>query len=514
MVYRFDRQWHGEVLSEDRVHTIDPLLGRRYPATDIPEAARRIYERNRVRILADVNAAPVPVLPALSPLTGQKLDMSMCALRSASSLHVRQLADMDVRATLVVSLMVAGKLWGLVSCHHHAPRCLPFEMRVLCDLLAEAVATRIAALESATRGKADLAVRRLEQNLAEAIQRRGDWQTALFDSAQSLLQPLNATGAVLLFDGSVFATGNVPESRHVRKIGDWLDRGMSDQVTSTSSLGLDAPEFEPLKEMASGLIATKLSRDPGEYLLWFRPGDPKSWTDTDLITAKLIGETVQDVVLQFRSVSVLIAHEQLARVERQVRVSEIPVVIADADKNILLIDDAFKKLLGPTVAAPTHLSELPACFRDAPAFRRHLRDLCENGLTWRGEAHTSRSNIPLLVRADPVFSSPGKVSGFMLLFTNLAQQKAAEAARSTFQQHLLKGASAPNSRKGSNADKVMQSLLSSVVQNAQIAALEIADGSDAAQLPQMLDSVRQSVARTKRALEQLVIHANSGSTPD
>ena len=170
--------------------------------------------------------------------------MSMCTLRSASPIHVQYLKNMGVRATLVVSLMVGGKLWGLVSCHHNAPRELPVEIRMECELLAEAVAIRIAALESFVRGQAEMAVRRLEQRLIEAIPREGDWRTALFDSPPSLMQPLGATGAALLFEGQVLVAGNVPGTQEVRDIGLWLDGrprvAGPIQVIATASLGMDS----------------------------------------------------------------------------------------------------------------------------------------------------------------------------------------------------------------------------------------------------------------------------------
>jgi two-component system, chemotaxis family, sensor kinase Cph1 len=98
----------------------------------------------------------------------------------------------------VVSLMVNGKLWGLVSCHHAVPRFVHFEVRAVCELLAEAVATRIAALESFAQAQAELSVRRLEQRMIRAISREGDWRGALFDGSNILLEPVQATGAVLL----------------------------------------------------------------------------------------------------------------------------------------------------------------------------------------------------------------------------------------------------------------------------------------------------------------------------
>ena len=553
MVYRFDEQGHGEVFAEERLDTLEPFLGNRYPASDIPQIARRLYERNRVRMLADIHYIPVPIVPEVSPLTGQPLDMSLCLLRSISPIHVQYLKNMGVSATLVVSLMVGERLWGLISCHHYSPRTVTYGTRVVCDLLAEAVSTRIAALESSMRGQAEMAVRRLEQRLIEAIPREGDWRTALFDSAQYLLQPLRATGAALLFEGQVMATGEVPGTLQIREIGTWLDEKSSDPVIATASLGIDEPRFEPLRSVASGVAAAALSGSPGEYLLWFRPervrtvtwgGDPNKavvvgnspmdlsprrsfsqwhqvvdrtsdpWTEADLAAARLIGDTVRDVVLQFRSVAMLIAQEQLDRVRRQVCVSESPAVVADADGTILLLNDAARALLSPSEPDPRRLLDLPQFFAEPDEFRRRLLDVCERKLTWRGEVTTRRQAKPLLVRADPVFSGPGRISGYVLLFTELNQQKAAEAARQRFQERILERSRLVSNRIDAMADLALQNLLSSVVENAQLAALEITDGVDMARMPEMLDSVRASVARTKRALDHLVWHANSISTQE
>jgi len=126
-----------------------------------------------------------------------------------SPIHVQYLKNMGVAATLVASLVVSGRLWGLVACHHYSPRAVQYEIRAACELLTETVATRIAALESFVESQAELSVRRLEQRMVEAVSREGDWRAALFDSLQSLLHPLDATGAALLFEGQVHTVGEV-----------------------------------------------------------------------------------------------------------------------------------------------------------------------------------------------------------------------------------------------------------------------------------------------------------------
>ena len=241
MVYRFDDEGHGEVFSERRKPELEAYLGNRYPATDIPQMARRLYERTRVRVLVDVNYEPVPLQPRLSPITGHDLDMSLCFLRSMSPIHLQYLKNMGVGATLVISLVVGGKLWGLVACHHYEPRFIHFELRAVCELLAEAIATRIAALESFAQSQSEIFVQRLEQRMIEAMSREGDWRAAIFDSSQSILQPLGASGSALIYEGQIISTGEVPGTQEIREIGAWLDTRRDPSVLATASLGLDLP---------------------------------------------------------------------------------------------------------------------------------------------------------------------------------------------------------------------------------------------------------------------------------
>ena len=548
MVYRFDDDGHGEVVAEQRRDDLEPYLGNRYPASDIPQIARRLYVRNRVRVLVDIGYTPVPLEPRLSPLTGSDLDMSLCALRSISPMHVQYLQNMGVGASLVASLMVGGRLWGLVSCHHSAPKPVPFPIRAACELLAEAVGTRIAALESFVQAQAELAVRRLEQRMIEAIGREGDWRGALFDQPQTLLQPLGANGAVLLFEGQVLNAGEVPGTAELRDLGAWLDtqpRG----VIARTALGTEEPRFAALAPGTAGLLATPVSEEPGEWLVWFRPeqvqtviwgGDPfkpvivgndptqlsprrsfakwhqvvegtaEGWTPTDIATARLIGDTVTDVVLQFRAVRMLIALDQLEQVRRQVGAAEQPAVVADAEGRVLLANAAFGRLLPASLdAPPERLTDLLPHFADRADVAMRLRDVLQNGRSWRGEV-TLRGpdgDRPLLLRADPVFSAPERVLGFVLLFTDLADRKAVEIARRRFQEGILQGQRLRAGPLESKSDLVFRTLLQAVVENAQLAALEITEGVELSRIPEMLDQVRASAARAAEVLEGLIRHA-------
>ncbi|MFO0580401.1 MAG: GAF domain-containing protein [Polyangia bacterium] len=557
MVYQFDEEGHGKVFSEEKRPELEPLLGNRYPASDIPQIARRLYERNRVRMLVDVNYQPVPLLPRLSPLTGRELDMSLCAIRSMSPIHIQYLKNMGVCATLVASLMVGGRLWGLVACHHYQPRHIQFELRATCELLAEVIGTRIAALESFAQSQAELEVRRLEQRMIESISRDGDWRSALFDSSRSVLKSVGASGMALLLEDQVLSTGEVPGTQELRALSRWLDnkRLQPGGLFATASLAQAEPGFAPLTRVASGLVATAVSSEPGDYLLWFRPeqiqtvtwggnpfkaviigdspsdlsprrsfaqwhqvveGTSEPWAPAALTTARLIGDTVSDVVIQFRSVRMLIAQHQLELVQKRVQRAEHAVIIADADGRILLASQAFLALLPPPQqpGPPTlnHLEDLPPLFEGLAAVQRRLHELVRRHQTWRGEAELRSAAgraRPVLVRADPVFSAPGRALGFIVVVSDMSERKAADAARRRLQERIIDGNRFASGLLASRADLLYQNLLSTIVENAQLAALEITDGVEVARMPELLDGVRGSVDRAAELLSHLRRHAAS-----
>ena len=545
MVYRFDDEGHGEIFSEVKEADLEAFLGNRYPATDIPQIARQLYIRNRVRVLVDVGYEPVQLRPRLSPITGQDLDMSMASLRSHSPIHVQYLKNMGVAATLVASLVVGGKLWGLLACHHYKPRFLHYQVRLVCDLLCEVIATRIAALQSFQQAQAELSVRRIEQRLVQAVAREGDWRGALFDNPEALLQPMHATGAALLYEDKVISTGDVPGTKQLREVGEWLDTRPRARAIATSSLVQEAPEFADIVDVAGGVLAAPLSTMPGEYIVWFRPerikhvtwgGDPHKpmvigddpadlsprrsfakwhedvegtcdpWSAADLAAARIIGETLRDVIAQFRSVQLLIAQDQLEAVSRQLRESEQPVIIADANGRILRTNESFEELLPDAHTHLQRVQDLPVLFTDPSGVRRTIEGLLSHRRVWRGEVslkNKRNESIPLFLRADPVFSSPERVLGFVLLFTDLTDQRLADDARRECMEETAARGSMLNRRLNAPGGFPYQNLIGSIIENAELATLEIGDTADPARMRNMLECIQSSVHRTTDLLDHL-----------
>ncbi|MFL4990013.1 MAG: GAF domain-containing protein, partial [Microvirga sp.] len=113
LIYRFDDAWNGTVIAEDRNEVLPSYLDLRFPASDIPAQARELYRRNRLRIIPDANYAPVPI-QSRDPAP---LDLSDSVLRSVSPVHLEYMRNMGTLASMSISILRDGELWGLISCH-------------------------------------------------------------------------------------------------------------------------------------------------------------------------------------------------------------------------------------------------------------------------------------------------------------------------------------------------------------------------------------------------------------
>jgi PAS domain S-box-containing protein len=546
MLYRFDQEGHGQVIAERRNSGLESFLGNFYPSTDIPQIARRLYEFNRVRMLADVDYEAVPLSPQLSPITHDELDMSMSQLRSVSPIHLQYLRNMGVSATMVVSLMVGGKLWGLVSCHHYSPRFVSLEVRTTAVLLVEMMATRIAALEGYAKAEIEVSLRMLEKRIIEAIARDGDWTNALFSRSRELLKVVNATSAALCFEGDVYTSGDVPGTGDIKAFVRWLDENAPDRLFSSSSLSLDIPGFESFRSVASGVISMPVSSSGSEYLLWFRherrrtvawggnpnehevdvdhpeqlsprrsfakwyqlvEGTADAWTGTELTAAKWIGQSIEDMVYQFRAVRVLIAQEQMAHLTSDVRGAKQPVVVADSSGALLLVNNAFYQLLSEDHAELRTIYDLALVFKNREKIRDMLDILVRDQHTGRTEVEITNADKELrtlLLRADPVFADMGRVLGYVLFFADISDRKKIEQGKKKFQQSIVALAGDNKSVPSNRKDVLYHNLLSSAVNNAKLAAMEIGDDMDFDAVPQMLDSIKDSVSTTSELLRQLL----------
>jgi len=282
MVYRFLPDDSGVIVAEDAAPGLESFLGLHYPASDIPAQARELYRRNWLRVIPDIDYVPAPLMPATNKRLATPIDMSHCSLRSVSPIHVEYLRNMGISASLSASIVCQDRLWGMLVMHNYSPRHVSADLRVACEMFAQVFSLHVEAKLQAETSVLRLETRRIREQLVSRLNGVVDLGKAIAE--WDVLRYVNAAGAAVIIDGVMHSVGETPSPEQVAALVTWLN-GVNRPLFATDHLASAYPAAAAYPAQASGLLAVGLSREPRDYVLWFRPeigrtvrwaGDPSS----------------------------------------------------------------------------------------------------------------------------------------------------------------------------------------------------------------------------------------------
>ena len=269
MIYRFAPDGSGEVVAESARSGIGSFLGLHYPPTDIPRQARELYKRSLLRVITDIEAAPVSIVPTLDE-HGQPLDLSLSVLRSVSPIHIEYLRNMGVRASMSISILVEGELWGLVACHHYSPRCPSFERRSVAELFAQMFAMRLEVRERKEIVEYERRARDISDQLLGAV---ASDETLLNDPdwlLEILTRAIPADGLGVWINGNHAFAGKTPDSAGFAKIVRALNGAAAGRAFATDRIARLVPTAVDHASAVAGMLAIPISRTPRDYIILFR----------------------------------------------------------------------------------------------------------------------------------------------------------------------------------------------------------------------------------------------------
>ena len=352
LVYRFDEAGHGEVMAEAIDPGYDSYAGHHFPASDIPQQARALYLLNQFRLIADATYTPVPLRIIDRTLTPSDIDLSQAQLRSVSPVHLEYMRNMGTLASMSVSIVIEGKLWGLVSCHDHAPRFIGVSTRLACEHLGQLLALQIQSKESNHSVAERLALRQLMLEIVSHLADSDATLQQLVREPSLMLRVARATGAAVVLDDAVWSVGDVPAEDDVRMLAHWVT-GLGEEIYATHML---RDHYEPARDfqaVAAGVLAVSISQVHRHVILWFRPeivrtvtwaGNPRknaiasdgrihprlsfeswqesirgsavAWSDAEISAAGELRQALIGIVLRRAEEMAVVAHE-LTRVNKE-----------------------------------------------------------------------------------------------------------------------------------------------------------------------------------------------------
>jgi len=306
LIYQFDKDWNGAVVAEDRNEQLPSYLDLRFPESDIPAQARELYRRNRVRLIADSDYQPVPLLRSPAHADAAPTDLSLAMLRSVSPVHLQYMRNMGTGASMSVSLLNEGTLWGLVSCHNHVAKRVPYHVRTACEFIGQILSMQIALKERGAVVEARIARRAIQMRLLGRMAGDEDFMAALGRDEHSLLALTDARGAAIIHRGRCVRLGDCPAEEQVTALVAWLRaEHAGDDLFQTEMLPALWDPAHGFAAIASGVMAISISQLHDSFVLWFRPevmrtvrwgGEPKKQQIGGSLTPRLSFEAWKETV--------------------------------------------------------------------------------------------------------------------------------------------------------------------------------------------------------------------------
>lgn len=268
--YAFDEEGHGRVNAERVDRGYDAFLGLQFPASDIPAQARDLYVLNRIRVIPDAMYTPSRLVPPEWP-AGGPTDLSNVALRSVSPVHLEYMRNMGTMASMSISIVVEGRLWGMISCHNTDPLTVPVQTRVACDLLGKMVSLQVEAREAHADTERRLELRQLLVRMLSSMADHDSVARGLYHMPETFLNFAQASGAAIVSGDECLTFGETPDRMTIKALCTYIATLPERDVFHTDRMSQLDPDFEPVIEQASGVLAVSISELHANFILWFRP---------------------------------------------------------------------------------------------------------------------------------------------------------------------------------------------------------------------------------------------------
>jgi two-component system, chemotaxis family, sensor kinase Cph1 len=270
MIYKFAEDKHGEVIAES-TNRPDSFLGLHYPASDIPDPARRHFALNVMRSIPDINGAHINIIGQAGDVADESakrpLDLTFSKLRAVAPVHVEYLNNMGVGASLSISLLTNGALWGLVACHHYSTRLISSSRLRFAELLGGITSALLQSIENTNQLQKSITAEKSAFNIEQQARDGKPLKDLVVAHADDLMQLIDAQGLYLMLGGELISAGVVPKTGpDYSYLRARLDDGIA--VSSTLSEFIEIDE-EQLR-LSAGAALLNLSDDGEDYLVLLR----------------------------------------------------------------------------------------------------------------------------------------------------------------------------------------------------------------------------------------------------
>lgn len=268
LVYHFCPDGDAEVVAEHSAPGVEPHLGRRYAASDIPVQARELSPTALSRLVASATSAPVAILADPRAAVPPMLDLGASQLRAVPAPHREVMRHSGQASTFSLSLVTGGRMVGMIACAHRTERRIPYATREALEILANQISLHLSGMVEIARLERRNRIREVRATLLTQVELTPRIPDAVLRGSVTLLDLVPADGAVIHLDGEFHRIGQVPAAADLVEFAGVLDasRGLT---FSSSAIRLDHPELAATVPDFGAVLVRPFGRT-GDYVAWFR----------------------------------------------------------------------------------------------------------------------------------------------------------------------------------------------------------------------------------------------------
>ncbi|RZL61645.1 MAG: GAF domain-containing protein [Pedobacter sp.] len=223
---------------------------------------------NLTRLIANVNTNDSPIITFKE---NTPLDLTNGGLRAVSPIHIQYLKNMGVYSSFSISLIANGELWGLIACHNYSPKFIDYKAREGSKLIGEILSSALEYRQAEEDSEAVELFNSTAIVLSEHLNRDKYLVDALTNHDKNLLNVTNGTGVAIIFENELKTIGQVPDDESIWELADWIKDNSDESIYYTHRLSEIFHPAKNYKDIASGILACSISKDPDEVMIWFKP---------------------------------------------------------------------------------------------------------------------------------------------------------------------------------------------------------------------------------------------------
>lgn len=268
MLYKFLPNYDGEVVAEKCRAQVEGFQGLRFPAADLPPNTRQLYTLNVQRMIHNVHSNPIQLI--FSEQDRVDYDLTYSQYRAVHQVHLQYLKNMGVGASLSMSVVIHGRLWGLFACHQMNSLELTIKERLSLVEVIKQFALHLNNLVSLSEQESHSLLRQRIASVKGALHAFSENpEQGIVLNLAKIKDLFGSQGAWLHFQNHDHMTGMTPDVDSLRHLSHWLETQPKEEVSYYNHLPRALNQFPAIVKNASGLIYIPLS--PNDYLCLFRP---------------------------------------------------------------------------------------------------------------------------------------------------------------------------------------------------------------------------------------------------